>query len=183
MDSIVLGDPATAGERMVTAQHTAIRPPDIGLWRFRLGLVLFALVLPPYALVAPIVLSHLSLSALATVTSALVIIQQLLLVAATAVLGKPGFLYLKSKLFRHLMPAHAVGTVRHRIGLVMFCVPFALAWIQTYAGHFISVSVANPLWIDVGADLLLVASLFVLGGNFWDKLHALFIREATARFP
>src|SRR6185437_14246022 len=131
------------GERMVTAQHTAIRPPDIGLWRFRLGMVLFALVLPPYALIAPIVLGHLSLSALATVTSVLLIIQQLLLVAATAVLGKPGFLYLKSKFFRRVMqlaPAHAVGTVRHRIGVVMFCVPFALGWVQTYAGHFTSAS-------------------------------------------
>jgi hypothetical protein len=26
-------------------------------------------------------------------------------------------------------------------------------------------------------------SIFVLGGNFWDKIRALFIRESTARFP
>lgn len=106
--------------------------------------------------------------------------------AATAVLGKPGFLYLKSKFFRRVMqlaPAHAVGTVRHRIGLVMFCVPFALGWVQTYVGHFTSASVTNRLWIDVGSDLVLLVSLFVLGGNFWDKLHALFIREATVCFP
>jgi len=26
-------------------------------------------------------------------------------------------------------------------------------------------------------------SLFVLGGNFWDKLRALFIRDASVVFP
>jgi hypothetical protein len=171
---------------MVTAQQTAIRPPDIAPWRFRLGMILFALVLPPCAVIAPIVLSHLSLSAIAMVTSGLVIVQQFLLVAATAVLGKPGFLYLKSKLSRRVMqlaPAYTVGPVRHRIGLVMFCIPLVLDWIQTYAGNLTSALVTNRLWIDVGGDFLLLASLFVLGGNFWDKVRALFIREATAHFP
>jgi len=32
-------------------------------------------------------------------------------------------------------------------------------------------------------DVMLIASLFVLGGNFWDKLRALFVRDALAVFP
>ena len=28
-----------------------------------------------------------------------------------------------------------------------------------------------------------IASLFVLGGDFWDKLRALFVRDAKAVFP
>jgi hypothetical protein len=30
---------------------------------------------------------------------------------------------------------------------------------------------------------MFLASLFVLGGDFWDKLRALFVREARAVFP
>src|SRR5215831_16620000 len=171
---------------MVTAQPAAIQLGEIGPWRLRLGMFLFALVLPPYALITPLVLSHLSLSTIATVTTGAVIAQKLLMVATVAVLGKPGFLYFRSKLFqrvKRLAPARAVGTVRHRIGLIMFCIPFIQDWIEAYASHFAPALVTNPLWFDVGSDLLLVASLFVLGGNFWDKLHALFIREATACFP
>jgi hypothetical protein len=32
-------------------------------------------------------------------------------------------------------------------------------------------------------DVMLIASLFVLGGRFWDKIRALFVREATVAFP
>ncbi len=31
--------------------------------------------------------------------------------------------------------------------------------------------------------MLQIASLFVLGGDFWDKLRALFVRNAKAVFP
>ena len=37
--------------------------------------------------------------------------------------------------------------------------------------------------ISAALDALFVASLFVLGGDFWDKLRALFIRDAKAQFP
>jgi len=32
-------------------------------------------------------------------------------------------------------------------------------------------------------DVLLVFSFFVLGGDFWDKVRALFMHKARARFP
>jgi hypothetical protein len=32
----------------------------------------------------------------------------------------------------------------------------------------------------IGGDVLLVSSLFVLGGEFWDKLRALFVHDARA---
>ncbi len=39
-----------------------------------------------------------------------------------------------------------------------------------------------PSFLKVG-DLLLVASLFVLGGEFWDKLKSLFVYGAKVQFP
>ena len=35
----------------------------------------------------------------------------------------------------------------------------------------------------ITGDIILLLSLFVLGGNFWDKLRALFIRDAKVAFP
>ena len=37
--------------------------------------------------------------------------------------------------------------------------------------------------VAVAGDLLLLTSLFVLGGDFWDKLRALFIGGAKVVFP
>ncbi len=39
-----------------------------------------------------------------------------------------------------------------------------------------------PSFLKVG-DLLLVASLFVLGGEFWDKLKSLFVYGAKVQCP
>lgn len=40
----------------------------------------------------------------------------------------------------------------------------------------------NPLPYAIGGDLLLLASLFVLGGNFWDKIRSLFVYHAQRGF-
>ncbi|HAI46245.1 MAG TPA: hypothetical protein DCM50_05995 [Stenotrophomonas sp.] len=41
----------------------------------------------------------------------------------------------------------------------------------------------HPHLVAMSGDLLLILSLFILGGDFWDKLRALFVREAKAVFP
>lgn len=38
------------------------------------------------------------------------------------------------------------------------------------------------LYANLAADFLFLASLFVLGGDFWDKLRALFVYDARAQF-
>jgi hypothetical protein len=37
--------------------------------------------------------------------------------------------------------------------------------------------------IGVAGDLMFIATLFVLGGDFWDKLRALFVHGAKAQLP
>lgn len=34
----------------------------------------------------------------------------------------------------------------------------------------------------IGGDILVLVSLFVLGGDSWDKIRSLFIHSAEARF-
>ena len=152
-------------------------------WRFKLGIVLFALGLIPYGLVVPLIFYSLPLGTIATLVGAGVIFQKVVFVSAVAVLGKFGFRTLKTKVFAKFAPPDEVGPMRYRIGLALFTLPILQGLIETYASHAAPRLVANRLWVDLLMDLMLFASVFVLGGNFWDKVRALFIREARAVFP
>jgi hypothetical protein len=102
--------------------------------------------------------------------------------AAIAIMGKPGFVYLKQLIFGYLNPPADVGPARHRVGIVMFVAAMLFGWLEPY-GFFLPGFAAAGIRQSLAVDGLLVASLFVLGGNFWDKIRALFIRDATVRFP
>jgi len=39
------------------------------------------------------------------------------------------------------------------------------------------------VWVNLGLELITLASLFVLGGEFWDKVRALFLHDARAVLP
>ena len=65
----------------------------------------------------------------------------------------------------------------------MFCLPILQGFLNPYASQFAPDFVKNRFWIDVLMDTMQVASVFVLGGNFWDKLRALFVRDARVIFP
>ncbi len=106
-------------------------------------------------------------------------------VSAIAVLGKPGWEWLKAKLFgllRRAAPADRVGPTRYRIGLVMFVLPLLLGWLGPYLADRVP-ELAQSRWLHTGGDILFLSSFFVLGGDFWDKLRALFVHGARTVFP
>jgi hypothetical protein len=118
-----------------------------------------------------------------------VIVPKLLLVAIIFLMGKSGFVYLKSLCFKYIVsvvaplaPPRQVSRRRYRIGLIMFVLPMIEAWLVPYLEDVFPDWAANrPIeWIW---DVMFVASLFVLGGDFWDKVRALFIYGATVTFP
>lgn len=115
------------------------------------------------------------------------VLPKLILLIAVAIMGKPGFAFLKSLIkgqLRRLAPPATVSPLRYRIGLMMFVGVIVLSWIGPYIGPELTpLRQAHPRLVAALGDLLLVVSLFVLGGDFWDKLRALFIREARAVFP
>jgi len=41
----------------------------------------------------------------------------------------------------------------------------------------------KPIAFALTGDVMFFASLFVLGGHFWDKFRALCVHGARARFP
>ena len=106
-------------------------------------------------------------------------------VSAIAVLGKPGWEWLKAKLFgvlRRAAPPDQVGVTRYRIGLVMFVLPLLMGWLGPYIADRLP-ELIQSRWLQVGGDLLFLSSFVVLGGDFWDKLRALFVRGARVVFP
>jgi hypothetical protein len=39
------------------------------------------------------------------------------------------------------------------------------------------------VWVNLGLDVVTLASLFVLGRDFWDKVRALFLHDARVVSP
>lgn len=116
----------------------------------------------------------------------LVGIPELALVAAIGILGKAGFNYLKSKLFgffKKYGPPAKVSPTRYRVGLVLFVLPILVGWLLPYGAHLLPFYQESRIMINVMLDLIFISSVFVLGGDFWDKIQSLFIQEARVQFP
>ena len=106
-------------------------------------------------------------------------IPELGMLLAVGILGKSGFLFLKQHLFStvaHLVFPDQVGPWRHRVGLLMFLLPLLFGWAQPYLAYLYPASgIQQPMYAAV-SDAVFVLSLFVLGGEFWEKLRNLFVR-------
>jgi hypothetical protein len=163
----------------------AVAPPTARLWT---GVGVFAIGWIITLSCVPFVTnSDLPMSVKATLTTILVVVcPKIFLIVAIAILGKPGFAYIKGAVmtfFRKVGPPAEVGQWRYRLGLVMFFLPFLFTLILTYFGHVLPGGrEATPYYLK-GGDAMQIVSLFVLGGDFWDKLRALFVRQAKAVFP
>lgn len=174
---------------MTDTAPQAVPPPPasrLALGGLILGLALVAKIVGP----ALIVSSDLPAAWKTALSIGIfIVIPKLLIVTIIFVLGKSGFAYLKSLCFKYiagalapLAPARQVSRTRYRIGLVMFVLPLLEAWLIPYLeAAFPGLAELRPMeWIW---DVILIASFFVLGGDFWDKFRALFIHGATANFP
>lgn len=106
--------------------------------------------------------------------------------AAVAIMGKENFDRIVSAVkrwFASQKPAGNVGPVRHAFGLVLFLSPLVVTYTQGYFPEWLPDASPWRFYANLASDLVFLASLFVLGGDFWDKLRALFVREARAVFP
>jgi len=153
----------------------------------KLGAVLFGLsILLPIAGVPLVGLFDFSTGMSATLTGGLLVSAEVMGLAAVAVMGKSGYSLIKKKVLGFIKqygPPNKVSRLRYRIGLVMFCTPIVFGWVSIYAARWIPGFGSNPFFYAVGGDLMLLASLFVLGGDFWDKIRSLFIHDAEVHFP
>ena len=152
-------------------------------WRFGVGV---ALLVGGYLALGllPVIRSADLAVGLKTILAGLIAVTPALSkVAAIAVMGKPGFQFLQALLFRafhRLRPVQQVSRRRYRIGLVLFLAPIVGSWLVLRAPGLLSNW--SFFWSLIG-DAVLIAALFVLGGDFWDKLRALFSYDAKVSFP
>ena len=161
------------GDERVTA-----KPPAAG-WRFRLGVGIFVVGFASPLLIPLVTASDLSTQWKTILSGALAVgIPEVFRLAAVAIMGKSGFDYMKERFFGFIKkhgPLERVSRTRYRIGLVMFALPLLLGWAGPYFLHHIPGYEAHRLVVGAIGDVLLVSSLFVLGGEFWDKVRALFL--------
>ena len=156
-------------------------------WRYKVGIVFFVLAVISPVFAPLVAFTDLSTELKATLVGFFLVGgPEVFTVAAIALLGKSGFNYLVAKLFalfKRLAPRKEVGRIRYYIGLTMLFLPFVLGWVISYVPQVIPLYLEYRTPINLTADAMFFASFFVLGGDFWDKIRALFIYKAKARFP
>ena len=164
-------------------------PPPQG--RLILGAVVFGVGFIFPVFIPLVTRSSLSTAWKATLSAVFALgVPELFMLIAVGILGQSGFLYMKARIKRTTMellaeqgPPQKVGKTRYRIGLVMFSTPLLISWISPYAMGHLPGYTTRPFIYGVVGDTLLITRLFVLGGEFWDKLRSLFIHGAQVRFP
>jgi hypothetical protein len=151
-------------------------------WRFKLGIIIVAFTCVIWLLIPLAAATGVRAGTIAALTGGIFIANKVLLLLAITIMGKAGFRELKRHISGYIVglaPNAAVGPRRYQIGLVMFCLPLASAILEPYFDTIWPGVRPNSWQLQLLGDVMLIASFFVLGGNFWDKLHALFVRTAV----
>jgi hypothetical protein len=146
-------------------------------WRFGVGVVLIICGYAALALIPLVAGADIGAGLKTGLTGLLALMPVLTKVAAIAVMGKPGFNLLKTHVFKFLgrfRPAEQVSRRRYRVGLVLFVLSIVFGSLLPYFPGIVVDWKANEILWSLVADAMLIASLFVLGGEFWNKLAALF---------
>ena len=121
--------------------------------------------------------SNLSIGLKSTISGLLAFgIPEVFMLIAVGILGKDGYAFFKTKLgsFISRIAPDEISIIRHRIGVLLFCLPLILGFLQPYIGHYIDFFNSMPLWYTILSDVIFMMSVFILGGSFWDKLRGLF---------
>ncbi|HEX2448525.1 MAG TPA: hypothetical protein VHK26_10130 [Methyloceanibacter sp.] len=160
--------------------------PTAGGWRFRLGIICFIAAFAIHLVTLVAMLAGAGPGTVAAIAAMNFALNKILLLATVALLGKSGFNQLKQMVLGAIgryAPPQEVGPRRYSIGLVLFVIPILIGWVGPYLGDLVPLLRRYSVSAAIVGDIILLFSLFVLGGNFWDKLRALFIREARVVYP
>ena len=155
-------------------------------WRLGVASVLIVLSLSSALFVPLVARMDLSTEVKTAISGLLVLgLPQLMMVIAVTIVGKSGFNYIKGRIggfFKQFGPPKTVSKSRYRIGLLLFFIPVVLGLLTPYVSNLVPDYESKRIYLAVGGDIMFLSSLFVLGGDFWDKLKSLFVYEAKAVF-
>ena len=138
-----------------------------------IGFVVFGAILPIFGFIVPFFGFSDAVSA-AIIGFFIIGGPELCLIIGVALAGKEAVGLVKKELFR---PA---GKTRYRIGLVLLCVSILSNWILAYAAvtQLLLWTLHTQLYTMVSLDIVTIASLIILGPEFFDKFKKLFTCEA-----
>ena len=166
---------------MTPTETSKTEEPRTG-WRLRLGLIILIVGFLSPLSIPLITATELPARWKAIISGALAVgIPEVFSIVAIAIMGKAGFNYIKARIFGFLKkhgPPDRVSRTRYHIGLAMFTLPILFGWLAPYVSHYVPGYEAHRLSVNIIGDLMLFTSLFVLGGDFWDKVRTLFIHDA-----
>ncbi len=155
-------------------------------WRVKFGFAIFVASIGWPVLIPILPLLGVPTTTTAAFSGVMLVVAEFMLIAGAAIAGKDGFAYIKATMFGFLRsygPLSEVSRLRYTIGLVMFATPLAFGWAAPYFGHHLPGFEDGQLIYAIVGDVLLLISLFILGGGFWDKLRSLFKHNAFAVIP
>ena len=185
-----VADPITKGELrqgMQQMTHTSESKTETSptRWRFHLGLIILVVGWLSPLCIPLITATELPIKWKTIISGMLAVgIPELFTILAIAIMGKSGYHLIEERIFRFFRkhgPPDRVSLTRYRIGLIMFVVPILFGWLGPYAALRIPGYETHRFIVSLIGDVMFVASLFVLGGDFWDKIRALFIHNAKAQ--
>jgi hypothetical protein len=160
------------------------KPPTLKMdWRFYAGMAALgtSCILPLGAVAVP----WLGLPAAHSVVLAGALVAggpEVLCVLAIALLGKETFQYLTYKaksVLRRVLGDKPVSKTRYYVGLATILLSLLPSYLYAYLSDVPPVSMRT--YILAAADLAFVASVFLMGGEFWEKVRRIFIYEGTPR--
>ena len=158
-----------------------MEPPRARGWKFYIGLALFVYSFGTIG-IAAVVPFLFSPTLAATLVTCVVASGEIGFWVSAALLGKPFIDALKAKLaalfVRQVSPApRPISKRRHVFGLVLFSLSFVTYYIAM-ATPFLRLEKSTELRaivvVAITGELLFVSSLFVLGGEFWGRIKALY---------
>jgi hypothetical protein len=154
--------------------------------RFGIGVALIIAGYAALALIPVVGGADIKLGLKTALVAFIAIMPMLTKVAAIAVMGKAGFNFLKDhalKLLSRFLPAGQVSRRRYRIGLSLFVLSILFGSLLSYMPGILVDWKENDVFWSLVSDAGMIISLFILGGEFWNKLAALFSYDARVSFP
>lgn len=154
-------------------------------WKYYFGIGLIIYSFLPYIFVFMIMpfLSFTTAEAL-SISSVILVTAEVAFVSAVALLGKDFINMIKAK-FKSKFARKGdekifkpISKTRFRIGIILFILTLSLPTVLTevalYYNYVETIGLNNLLYILLSFDIIFIISLFILGGEFIDKLRGLF---------
>jgi len=150
-------------------------------WKYYLGVSLFFYSFLPMSIVAILPFLGLTLAQAGAFAVVFLASGEVAFLCAAALLGKEFLTALKNRIkawFKRPHEPKPISRNRHRFGIALLTTSFLPHYVMLIYLVFFSHSESEInflAWTLVAGEIAFMAGLFILGGDFWDRLRELFV--------